>query len=103
MTTGRINQVTIVSPSGPSAPRAAAEEIVLRVERATVPGDGARTAEAACRLGRLAPPWLPASHPSFPRAPFAAPGVARGPREERLAPPLQLFSVRGGRLSPDAQ
>ncbi|OHE91799.1 hypothetical protein CORC01_12926 [Colletotrichum orchidophilum] len=30
MTTGRINQVTIVRPWGPSAPRAAAEEILLQ-------------------------------------------------------------------------
>jgi hypothetical protein len=63
--------------------------------------------------GRSARPKAPWKASAFPRSiPQSAPSaalcprggcVAWGPREEKLTPRLQLFSVHRGRFSPDAQ
>jgi len=106
MTTGRINQVTIVRRGRPSALRAALKNFSHRcrsrcVNSARAPQDGRSARPTAPWEASTFPPQIPQSAPFAALCP-ARGCVAWGPQEEKLAPRLQLFSVQRGRFSPVA-
>lgn len=103
MTTGRINQVTIVCRGWPPAPEGAGE--IFQVTGGESESRAARSVVGRANYAALGNPLSPSRFPraSVRRTEPAVGGVAWGPQEEDRARYFYHCGVRSGRLPPDAQ